>query len=794
MLKTVRVPEKFAPLFEQAQEYVARYFSDLGFGPERGTVEISGERYVLVRAASLSIEFHRMVKKLYSEDDEALAVTQAILFDLAHAMGMADSQAFAERMCLADPVERLSAGPVHFAHAGWAFVDISEESRPSPDDDYYLLYDHPYSFESDAWIQAGARSATSVCIMNSGYSSGWCEHSFGMELAAVELLCRGKGDETCRFIMAPPERIEAHVESYRRQHPELAKSIAPQRVLEFFGQRTDRQLLRQNLVLADRAEQRARELAEANRKLELDIRERERAETLLGHSRELTERLIEALPGGVVHVTIDGAIVRANAEACHILGLSYDQLTQRFVSDFETETVFEDGTPAHPREYPVSRALASGEPQPNVTLGVRKPNGEVSWAVFRAVPIRDPATQNVTGAVVSFLDITERKRIESKLLHTQKLESLGVLAGGVAHDFNNLLVSILGNTSLARSSPECPPALAPLLEQVEESARRAAELTKQMLDYAGQGRSRVTNVLVPNVLRDMGSLAKTLIPKQIELRYQFQEGLPAIQADDAQLRQVLMNLVMNASEAIGDKPGRIDVSVECRSFTRAELDDYVGETSEGTFVRLEVRDDGAGMSPETLARVFDPFFTTKSKGRGLGMAAVLGIVQSHAGAVRVESREQHGTRVILLLPVRSAVRNPEPDAGQARATILVVDDDDGVRSVAARALSARGYRVLTAVNGADGVRVFEQNRSTLSLVLMDVTMPEMNGFDALRHIRATGSRVPVLLSSGYELDPGTLSPEDFSGILEKPYDVQALIAAVEAAIAGSSRASSFGLS
>ena len=783
MLKTVRVPEKFAPLFERAQEYVARYFSELRTAPERGTVEISGERYVLVRAASLSVEFHRMVKKLYSEDAEALAVTQAILFDLAHAMGMADAQAFAERMQLSDPVARLSAGPVHFSHAGWAFVDISEESRPSPDENYYLLYDHPYSFESEAWLDAKTESTAPVCIMNSGYSSGWCEHSFGFELAAVELLCRGKGDSTCRFIMAPPDRIEAHVESYRVAHPELAERLVPQRVFEFFGQRTDRQLLRQNLLLAERAEARARELAEANRKLELDIAERERAETLLGQSRELTERLIEALPGGVVHVTAEGAIVRANAEACRILGLSYDELTQRFVNDFEQETVFEDGTPAHPREYPVSRALASGEPQPNVTLGVRKPNGDLSWAVFRAVPIRDPATQRVTGAVVTFLDITDRKRMESKLLHSQKLESLGVLAGGVAHDFNNLLVSILGNTSLARSLPECPPALAPLLEEVEERARRAAELTKQMLDYAGQGRSRVTNVTLPNLLRDMGSLAKTLVPKHIELRYQFQEGLPAIQADDAQLRQVLMNLVMNAAEAIGDRPGRIDIAVECRSFTRAELEEYVGDPSEGTFMRVEVGDDGPGMSAETAARVFDPFFTTKFKGRGLGMAAVLGIVKSHGGAVRVKSRENHGTRVILLLGVRGPAESRVPEVGKARATILVVDDDDGVRSVAARALSARGYRVLTAVNGADGVRVFEQNRSAVSLVVMDVTMPEMNGFDALRHIRATGSRVPVLLSSGYELDPGTLSPEDFSGILEKPYDVQALISAVEAALA-----------
>jgi PAS domain S-box-containing protein len=783
MLKTVRVPDKFAPLFEQAQAYVTRYFAELRCSPELGTVEISGERYVLVRAASLSVEFYEMVKNLYRDDEEALPVTQALLFDIAHAMGIADAQAFAERMGLSDPVARLSAGPVHFAHAGWAFVDISEESRPSPDENYYLLYDHPYSFESDAWLHSGKRGLAPVCMMNAGYSSGWCEYSFGLPLAAVEVLCRAKGDSACRFIMAPPDRIGAHVESYRRAHPELDGAIANQRVHEFFSQRTDRQLLRQNLLLSQRAEERARELAAANQRLERDIAERERTEMLLGQSRELTERLIEALPGGVVHVTSEGAVVRANAEACRILGLAYDELTQRFVSDFETQTVFEDGTPAHPQQYPVSVALRTGEPQPNVTLGVQKPDGELSWAVFRAVPIRDPATQRVTGAVVTFLDITERKRMEAKLLHTQKLESLGVLAGGVAHDFNNLLVSILGNASLARTRPECPPELSPLLEEVEEGARRAAELTKQMLDYAGQGRARITTVALPNVVRDMASLTKALIPKQVELHYQFQEGLPPIQADAAQLRQVLMNLVVNAAEAIGEQPGRVVISVEARHVTAPELSEYVGEPAPGTFVCLEVRDNGRGMSPETAARVFDPFFTTKFQGRGLGMAAVLGVVQSHGGAIRIQSREHEGTRATLLLPVRAAARGTETPDDRARATILVVDDDNGVRTVAARVLSARGYRVMTAVNGADGVRLFEQNQSVLSLVLMDVTMPEMNGFDALKHIRATGSRVPILLSSGYELDTGALPPEEFSGILEKPYDVQALIAAVEAALA-----------
>lgn len=782
MLNTVRVPEKFAPLFEQAQHYVSRYFGDLQRAPERGTLEVAGQRYVLVRAASMSVEFFEMVKSLYREDGEAVAVAQSLLFDVAHAMGHADARAFAERMSLTDPIARLSAGPVHFAHAGWAFVDISPASAPVPDENYYLLYDHPYSFESDSWLNAHKATSHPVCVMNAGYSSGWCEHSFGQPLVATEILCRAKGDEACRFIMAPPARIEHHIASYLERNPALAPRIVNYHVPGFFSKRTDKQLLRKNLELEERAQERVRELAQINEELQRDIREREATEARLSETLELNERLMEALPGGIVHVAADGSILRANAEAARILGLTYDERSKRYLNDFEISMLFEDGSSASTAELPVNKAITTGKPQPATTIGVRRPNSEISWAMFRTVPTRDAHTQAITGAVCTFLDITERKRFEDKLRHTQKLESLGVLAGGIAHDFNNLLVAILGNASLARSLPECDGKIAALLEEVELGARRAADLTKQMLDYAGQGRSRIESVELPAVVREMAKLVKALIPKLVVLHHHVQEGLPQIDADPTQLRQVILNLITNAAEAIGQRSGRIVVSVEQHYLSQAELDLCLGAAVPGEFVCLEVTDDGAGMDSITAARVFDPFFTTKFKGRGLGMAAVLGIVRGHRGAIRIESREGMGTRVRTFFPAPRQEVELAAASGDEHATVLIVDDDDGVRALGKAVLASAGYQVVTAANGSEGLRMFERYGAQLKLILMDVTMPGLDGFEALRRIRERGSAIPVLLTSGYEVDASAAASASSSGILEKPYDVGQLLEAVRRAL------------
>ncbi|MCK4265932.1 MAG: XylR N-terminal domain-containing protein, partial [Thermoplasmata archaeon] len=236
VLDTVKVPEEFTPLFEKAQEYVKEYFRQKREEPSKGTIEILGERYILVRSASMSVEFFETVKNLYKDEgeEEAVNVARNLLFDIAHAIGKMDARDFHKKMGLKDPIEKLSAGPVHFSHSGWAFVEIFPESNPSPDEDYFLIYDHPFSFESDAWLKAGKRTDFPVCVMNAGYSSGWCEESFDVTLVASEITCRAKGDEACRFIMAPPAKIEQHIRDYLKSEPELAKRVTRYDIPGFF--------------------------------------------------------------------------------------------------------------------------------------------------------------------------------------------------------------------------------------------------------------------------------------------------------------------------------------------------------------------------------------------------------------------------------------------------------------------------------------------------------------------------------------------------------------------------------
>jgi len=784
MGKTITAPDEFVELFEQTQRHVERYFADKAFAPERGSVEISGQRYMLVRAASMSVEFYDMVRSIYGEEGEATSVAHSLLFDVAHAMGLADAHAFAERTGLTDQMTRLAAGPLIFANAGWAYVELSPESVPSLDHDYLMIYDHPYSFESDSWMKAKRSADRPVCVMNAGYSSGWCEYGLGRPLVAVEILCKARGDDSCRFIMSPPDRIQGHIQAYVQRHPELGDRIAHVETPGFFSKRVDRQLLQANAELERVARQRADDLSAINEQLRRDSRLHRSTEAALNVSKEFSQRLIEALPGGVVHVSADGTIQHANAEAARVLGVSFDPSTRRYVNEFAPTTIFEDGTPAPVSEYPVTKALLTGQPQPGVTLGVRKPDGAVSWAVFRAVPVRDPATQEVTGAIVTFLDITERKRFEEKVRHAQKLESLGVLAGGVAHDFNNLLVTILGNTSLARNTPGIDEKIIPLLDEVERGARRAAELTKQMLDYAGQGKFRLQAVDLPAAVREMAKLVKALIPKSVELHYHFQEGLPQVEADATQIRQVIMNLITNAAESIGERAGRVVISVDQTRLTDGDLEAYTGQSpAPGAYLSLDVADDGCGMDEATRARVFDPFFTTKFQGRGLGMATVLGIVRGHGGAIRIESREGFGTRVRVLFPVETAPP-PMPTSAADRGMVLVVDDDPGVQKMVRRALMHRGFQILAASNGVEGISVFEEHRDAIRLILMDLTMPRMGGVEALREIRARGGKMPILLSTGYDVDVMGTQAQEFSGVLPKPYDVQDLWNAVERALAG----------
>jgi signal transduction histidine kinase len=282
-LKTVRVPAAIEPLFLKAQDYVTRYFSRKVENPELGTISISGERYVLLRAASMSVEFFDLVMSHYQDkaEGEARSVASNLLFDMAHAIGKADARAFHGKMGVTDPIEKLSAGPIHFSFSGWAFVDISPESHPTPDNEFFLLYDHPFSFESDTWLKRGRKTAFPVCVMNAGYSSGWCEESFGLPLVAVEIECLAAGGAHCRFVMAPASRIEGHLARYKRTQSGAGtrRKTAPVSIPEFFQRKRLEDELRQSHEgLESRVRERTAELVESNELLRKEIAERKRAE------------------------------------------------------------------------------------------------------------------------------------------------------------------------------------------------------------------------------------------------------------------------------------------------------------------------------------------------------------------------------------------------------------------------------------------------------------------------------------------------------------------------------------
>jgi PAS domain S-box-containing protein len=399
------------------------------------------------------------------------------------------------------------------------------------------------------------------------------------------------------------------------------------------------------------------------------------------------------------------------------------------------------------------------------------------------------------GRPIGFLeintDITEKRHIEEQLRHTQKLESLGVLAGGVAHDFNNLLTGILGNASLAFDSlePHHPDRI--LIEEVMKAAERAADLTRQLLAYAGKGRFVMRTVDLSELVREISGLIQTSIPKLVQLRLQLGESLPGIDADPGQLQQIVMNLVINGAEAIGPEGGTVLVrtTVQKTDSPSSGVISANGSTlNPGEYVCLEVHDTGCGMSEETLAKIFDPFFTTKFAGRGLGLSAVLGIVNAHRGALRVSSQPGQGTTFQALFPVSAKPLTVAPvkfatNLGGS-GTVLVVDDEDVVRQTARHTLEHYGYQTVCATDGAAALDLYRLHTAEISLVLLDLTMPVMNGEEALRQMQMINPDVRVLLSSGYnEVEAiQRFAGKGLAGFIQKPYAAAALAEKVKEAL------------
>ena len=522
-----------------------------------------------------------------------------------------------------------------------------------------------------------------------------------------------------------------------------------------------------------------------------DIETRKSAEVALRESEERFRTLATASPLGIFLADAAGYITFATARLLELWGATAEEI----LGDGFLARVHDDDRDRLRTAW--SAAVRSGG-ELSAEFRIVRPDGTERWMWERTAPTHDAG-----GAVIGFVgtveDITlvreaeeSRRTLEQQMQHAQKFESLGVLAGGIAHDFNNLLVGILGNASIARSEAAAGSALGEVLEDIETAARRAAELTNQLLAYAGKGRFRLEPIQLSALVRETAVLLQSMVSKSATLDLDLPAGLPAVMGDATQLRQVVVNLISNASEALADGEGTIRLRTALRDVDATTLATAFGDETlrPGPMVVLEVADSGPGMDAATLARVFDPFFTTKFTGRGLGMAATLGIVRSHNGAMHVASAPGQGTVVRVLFPPGGDVTPPVAGGSRARTgTVLVVDDEPQVRDVARRMLERRGWSVLQATDGREALDTYARHADEIDVVVLDVTMPRLSGDGVLAEWRRTGVAVPVVLASGYSAQSIAVIVEgpDAPVFVQKPFVQGELLAAVDRALGRTAR-------
>jgi PAS domain S-box-containing protein len=529
-----------------------------------------------------------------------------------------------------------------------------------------------------------------------------------------------------------------------------------------------------------------------------DITERKQAEEALraSEARERAraaelEAVMDAAPAAIFIAHDTGCrYMSGNRMAHNLLRRQHGRNLSKSAPDGDRPVNFramKDGVEIPPEGLPVQKAAFTGQPVRDFELDVVFEDGDTLNLLGDAVPMFDEDGQP-RGAVGVLSDITGRKRAEKRLREAQKLESLGLLAGGVAHDFNNLLVGVIGNASLAQEMllPDHP--AAELLEGVIQTGEQAAHLTRQMLAYSGKGKFRVEALNLSALISEMSGLVQPSISKKIALHLDLQEDLPPIEADRGQIQQVFMNLTLNAAEAIGSREGLITVKTGVENVDARYVRQHAeaAEIQPGKYVYLEVSDNGCGMDEATKTRIFDPFFTTKFTGRGLGLAAVAGIVRGHKGVIIVKSTPGTGSCFTVLFPPAEHAAEEQPVATRAAAlegagVVLVVDDERVVREMAKKALEHHGYTVLLADSGLAAIDVFRTYPGAIALVVLDLSMPHMSGEEALPELRKIRPAVKVVVSSGYsEAETMTLfKGQQVSGFIQKPYTVKGLAETVK---------------
>lgn len=549
-----------------------------------------------------------------------------------------------------------------------------------------------------------------------------------------------------------------------------------------------------SISMAFQNKQRAEKLAEVNRELTHEADLRTRAEMGEMEAKTELEEVLEQLP---VHVW--SAYSGPDGVMAPLRHIRMPQLTGRPVEEYKVwpdswyETVVAEDRDA--LRQLIDDLIAGRKSGGDIEYRIVDVDGTVIHLADSIRSRPEGEGRRLAGVIRDVTQIkeaeAERQRLEGRFEQTQKLESLGVLAGGIAHDFNNLLVGVLGHARLAAEDlPKTSP-VQKSIQSIDRAARRAADLCRQMLAYAGKAPVSIQPIDLRESVEEMGELLRASIPASSVIEYEFEQDLPAVKADGSQLQQVVLNLITNASEAIGDAGGKITLSVGSRIYTGSELAqmDFGEDLKPGRFVVLSVEDSGSGMDDETRRRIFEPFYTTKFTGRGLGLAAVIGIVRGHGGGIQIESKPGAGTCMRVAFPATDMLATPEPEltkdsTWRGSGKVLIVEDEDSARELAATVLGRVGFEVLEASDGLEGVEIFRQNKEDIRCVLLDLAMPKMDGDEAHRHIRSLRADVPTLLCSGYPEQDAVARFSDLSssGFIEKPYSPELLIAKVRAAL------------
>jgi two-component system, cell cycle sensor histidine kinase and response regulator CckA len=524
----------------------------------------------------------------------------------------------------------------------------------------------------------------------------------------------------------------------------------------------------------------------------LETTERRRTEEEL----RLAQYVLDHMSEGAFWVRSDGRMAYVNEEAARLLGYSREELLSMSVPDIDI-TLSPEAWTLHWEEvrergsFSVQTVLRTRDGR-EFPVEIATNYVEFGGLEFNCALARDLTERNRVEE--------ERRQLEAQVQHAQKLESLGLLAGGIAHDFNNILMGVLGNASLALTilPPESP--AYPCVTQLETAALRAAELAKQMLAYSGKGRFVVERLDLARLVGEMTHLLEVSISKKALLIRHLEPGSAVVRGDATQLRQVVMNLITNASDALGETQGVITirtgvVDVDAAYLASTYIDD---ELAEGRYAVLEVSDTGCGMDAATQVRMFDPFFSTKRTGRGLGMAAVLGIVRGHGGALKVYSEPGHGTAMRVLLPASDDAAVPETavdsqglaePAADALQTglVLVADDEPLVRQVARLGLEMAGYSVVEAGDGEEAVALFSEHADGIVAVVLDMSMPRLGGAEAFARIRHIRPDATVVLSSGFNEQDSTqdLVGRGIAGFIQKPYRPSELVAKLRSVTTGS---------